>query len=217
MPQVDNALMPSEKPLAGPERRALEMKLAGLKHAGRKAVRHSLTGQLIAFVVLCGLTLLLSDAPPPIVLSFWLAIMALIGVWIAIDGYLRGRTLSSTLRRTLASGRVREVRIVASGVVEFEEESDFGAYYAFQIADDRIVFIWGQEFYATSKFPNSDFALIDVLDPDGERVDFFIRKSGQKLEPIRTIPVDVQRRLQLPEHLRVMEGKLAQLERLLAA
>jgi hypothetical protein len=169
------------------------------------------------FVAFAGLTVLASDVSSYIVVGSWLVITVLLGLWVAVSEYFRRRKLRIVLSRTRDSGQVREVRIVASDVVEFEEEEDEGACYAFQVAEDKILFVQGQEFYASPRFPNSDFALVNVLDPSGHSVDFFIRKDGVKLMPIRTVRADVKRQLCLPAHLQIVPGKLAQLEQLLAA
>ena len=217
MPQSSDVIASSEGRLAGPERRALSMRLATLEREGKHSVRRLLPGLLFFFLALSGLTVLSSDVPPLIAVGCWFVGTVLFGLWFWFEGRSRRRKLQLKLSRTLESGRVREVRVVASCVVEFEEDEDEGACYAFQIADDRMVFISGQEFYASAKFPSSDFALVDVLGPSGEVVDSFIRKNGEKLAPIRVVPAEVKRRLRLPPHLHVMAGKLTQLEQLLAA
>ena len=193
------------------------MRLASLDREGKRVARRLFVGLPFLFAALAGLTVLASDVSPLIVVSFWFVTTVLIGLWVAVAENSQRRKLRLALSRTLESGRVREIRVVASGVVEFEEEEDEGACYAFQIADDRILFVSGQEFYASASFPNSDFALVDVLDPSGELVDFFIRKNGEKLVPIRTVPARAKRQLRLPAHLHVMIGNLANLEQLLAA
>ena len=175
-----------------------------------------LLGLFLLCVLLAGWTVLESDISPLIIIGIWIFLAAAIGLWVGLEQHSRLRKLRLSLSQALESGRAREIRIVASGVVEFEEEEDEGACYAFQIADDRIVFVCGQEFYRSAKFPNSDFALIDVFGASGERVEFYIRKTGSKLVPARVVRADVKRRLRLPEHLHVMPGKLEQLEQLLA-
>jgi len=211
-----DVLASNERPIAGPERRALSMRLATLKREGRRGPLRLLVGLFFLFVFFSMVTVLASDVSPQIVVGFWFALVVLIGLWVWIEQYLKMHKLAGSISRTLESGRVREIRVVASGVVEFEEVEDEGACYAFQIADDRIVFVSGQEFYASAKFPNSDFALIDVLGPSGELVDFFIRKDGARLVPVRIVSAATKRALRVPAHLEVVSGKLEQLEQLLA-
>ena len=192
------------------------MRLASLKNEGRRGLRRL----VVAMFLLCGflsvVTILASELSPRIVVSGWFGVAILIASWVWIEESLKTRKLALSIARTIESGRVREIRIVASSVVELEEEEDEGACYAFQIDADRIVFISGQEFYPSAKFPNGDFALVDVLSPSGERVDFFIRKDGAKLVPSRIVSAEAKRGLRVPPHLEVVSGKLEHLEQLLA-
>jgi hypothetical protein len=130
------------------------------------------------------------------------------------DGSAHGRLelIESAVRRNQA----RVLRIRANEVVEFEEEEDEGATYAFQLEDDRIVVIAGQDFYPSAKFPNTDFSLVDILAEDGTVVEGVIAKEGIKLKPSRVIGVDVWRKLKVPYHLETLAGKLDSLEQLLA-
>ena len=58
---------------------------------------------------------------------------------------------------------------------------DEGACFAFQLEDrDEIVFLSGQEFYETAKFPSLDFSLVFPLDESGRRVDMLIERRGAK-------------------------------------
>jgi len=191
------------------------MRLAALRNESKRRPRRLLIGMFLLCGFFAMVTVLASDLSPRSIVSGWFVLAVLIGSWVWIEDVLKKRKLELSISRTLESGRVRETRIAASSVVELEEEADEGACYAFQIAVDRIVFVSGQEFYASAKFPNADFALIDVLSPSGERVDFFIRKDGAKLEPTRIVSAQTRRGLRVPSHLEVVSGKLEQLERLL--
>jgi hypothetical protein len=217
MPQNETVLASSESPIAGPERRALSMRLAALRDEQSRAARRLLVRLLLFFFVpFCVFIALTSNASLPVIIGGCLAGTLLLGLWIGVEEHLRTRRLQLRLSQTLESGRAREIRVVASAVVEFEEVEDEGACYAFQIADAQMVFVSGQLFYSSAKFPNSDFSLVDVLSPSGELVDCFIRKQGEKLVPIRIVSADVKQRLRIPPHLHVMAGTLAQLEQLLA-
>lgn len=206
-----------ERPLTATERRTLSQRLTALERERKRLCRRLPVTCLAGFVIFSAVTILASDVPARLILPIWFVVMALIGAWIAVEDRLRNRRLVKRLRDTLNAGRAREVRIIASAVIEFEEQEDEGACYAFQIADERIVFIAGQDFYPSAKFPNTEFALIDIIGPSGQVEDFLIRKSGEKLKPLRTIPVNVKARLRVPEHLEVIHGNLGQLEQLLEA
>jgi hypothetical protein len=192
------------------------MRLASLKNECKRRPLQLLVGMFLLCGFFAGITVLVSDLSPRTVVGGWFVIAVLIGSRVWIEESLKTSKLARSIARTLESGRIREIRIVASSVVELEEEEDEGACYAFQIAADRIVFVSGQEFCASANFPNADFALVDVLSPSGERVDFFIRKDGARLVPTRIVSAQTKRGLRVPSHLEVVAGKLEQLEQLLA-
>jgi hypothetical protein len=105
---------------------------------------------------------------------------------------------------------VYEVR--SRSFVEFEEVEDEGACYAFELDDERVVFISGQEFYPEAKFPSLDFSLAYILDEAGHNVDMLIEKRGPKAAPARVIPGSVKERLVIPEMLETRTIRIADLE-----
>jgi hypothetical protein len=121
----------------------------------------------------------------------------------------------SELENALSRNLALVVHIKSTHMVEFEEIEDEGACYAFQLPDDKIVFVSGQDFYPSARFPNSDFEIIEIRDSRGKVVEGFIEKHGQKLAPVRTIKADTKRLLDEPDHLNVINGQLENLEQLL--
>jgi hypothetical protein len=63
-----------------------------------------------------------------------------------------------------------------------------------------------------SDFPNSDFSLVEILGSRGQAIDTLITKRGRKLMPLRVIPASIKNRLELPEHLEVVNAPLERLE-----
>ncbi len=169
-------------------------------------------------MVLWIVTLLASDASWVIITAFWAVVGAGITLWVRRDlsrevGYasaMAGR-LESATRHNEAD--VYDIR--ASAFVEFEEVEDEGACYAFNLGDGRVVFISGQEFYPSSKFPSLDFSLIYILDEEGQAVDMLIEKRGGRADPVRTIPASAKWEMEVPQSLSVVEGALDDLEALL--
>ncbi len=103
----------------------------------------------------------------------------------------------------------------ASGFAEFEEIEDEGACYAFAIDEGRLAFVEGQDFYAGARFPSLDFSLVYVLDEAGQSVDMLIDKRGPKAAPTRIVPAAIKKTLDVPSHLELRAGTLADLERVL--
>ena len=197
------------------ERRLIGAKIRSLTARGRRASRTSLpiAGGLV--LVLWVWTILASDAPWFVVTGFWLIVGAGIALWAHREmrrhgGHLEGmaRGLESALRRNAAD--VYTVR--ARSFAELEEIEDEGACYAFELDDNRLAFITGQEFYESAKFPSLDFSLVYVLDEAGQTVDMLIEKRGAKASPARKIPAAMKRKLDVPDHLEVRIGRIDDLE-----
>lgn len=136
-------------------------------------------------------------------------VFGLITLWSGISVSKDFRRRVGKLEQTLARNRAVVTRIVSDRMIEFEEVEDEGACYAFQVTEDRIAFVVGQDYYPSAKFPNSDFDLIGI---GPEEV---VEKRGQKLVPLRQIKANIKKDLQIPDHLAVIEGKLENLEELL--
>lgn len=208
----------SERPLLESEKRLLRCALANQRKRLRDLRRRILIigGTIVA--ILWGVTLADSKNGPSWYVSglFWLAIGVLLGFWCYWDAR---RDILRVLNRFESATRRNQARVVqvqSEQMVEFEEQEDEGACYAFQADPDRVVFVAGQAFYADRRFPNSDFSLVDVLTEDDTVAMFLIAKRGTKIEPIRTIPVEVRSKLKVPRHLEAVEGSLDRLEQLLA-
>jgi hypothetical protein len=115
----------------------------------------------------------------------------------------------------LEKNKAEVVRIQSDEMVEFEEAEDEGECYAFQVDENCIAFVSGQDFYSTAKFPNSDFSLVHIRDENSMLLATFIEKTGKKLKPVRKISAAEKSKMKVPDHLTVIEGELASLEQLL--
>jgi hypothetical protein len=139
--------------------------------------------------------------------ALWIPTM----VWSLIALFFLGSSYRDSLPRRrwalarLRDGSVREHRIWSEDVVKFEEEEDEGACFAFQISQERIVFVCGQDFYETEEFPNSDFSIVETL---GNQIE----NRGRKLKPSRVISPSAWRNLSYPDHLQMVTGRLEDLE-----
>jgi hypothetical protein len=165
--------------------------------------------------VACGLlavaTLLASDAPRPIILLFWAALWLLFTVWIGLPWRKLMRAQIPVLEDGLRTNRARVIRLQSSRVVEFEEEEDEGACYAFEHDAGSSVAIVGQEFYEDEDFPNTDFSMIEILGPAGQAIDVLLKNDGRKLRPERMIAASVKRAVEMPQHLDVIPAPLDRL------
>ncbi|WP_319201240.1 hypothetical protein [uncultured Ilyobacter sp.] len=115
----------------------------------------------------------------------------------------------------LEKDTAKVVRCISSKMMEFEEVEDEGAQYLFQVEENKIFHISGQEFYETSFFPSSDFELVTIMGPGEENaLDFHIHCSGHKLSPILTVPREVKKEYidKISEFPEVIEGNIENLD-----
>jgi len=145
------------------------------------------------------------------------AIAAAIAWW--IDHDLRPKLVADVelFESALSRGEACVMRIQSDAMVEFDEEEDEGACYAFQLDNRRIIFISGQDFYPSARFPNTDFSLVTVYGNGGTQVASFMEKNGRKLKALRKIAVSQKSRLNIPDHMEVVEGDINQIERILSS
>jgi hypothetical protein len=207
-------LSATRRPLTATEKRLIRGKIRTLSSRGRRASWISLPISAAGILLLWLWTIRASDVSWPIVSLFWVLVGAAIAVWVQRDmrAVARGfdanaRDLKAALERNAAD--VYDIR--ARSFAQFEEIEDEGACYAFELEDDRLVFVTGQEFYESARFPSLDFSLVYVLGDSDKPVDMFIDKRGQKTAPSRTMPRALKQALDPPEHLEVRRGRIQDL------
>lgn len=206
------------RPLTEAERRLLRCKI---REYGRRPddLARSVRLAGVAIVgVLWLWTLLATDLSWLVVTAVWLVIGVSIYVWVLRDlrkelGHLPG--VVSSMESALERNEVESLDIEAVGYAEFEEVADEGACWVFDLGDGRVVFLVGQQFYPSARFPSLDFSVVYPLDEDGASVDMWIVKRGDAVPPDRVIPAEEKWELfgdWFPEPLDVVHGDLAGLE-----
>ena len=160
-------------------------------------------------------TMLASDAPWPVITGFWAVAWLGLTLWGMKDLCTSGDYMTSMAAGLESALRRKEADVFvirSRSYVEFEEIEDEGACYAFELDDERVVFISGQEFYPEAKFPSLDFSLVYVLDEKGQTVDMLIEKRGPRVAPSRVISAEAKERLDIPEHLATLPSPTTDLE-----
>ena len=208
-------LTQTERPLTDAEREKLSTRLAHARTEASLALVKTGAASAAVCGVLMIVTLLASTAPRSLIVVFWLVLAALFTIWIGMPGRRLMLSQIPALENALRTNRARVIRVQSERVVEFEEEEDEGACYAFEHGAAAVIFIVGQEFYEDDDFPNSDFWLIEVLGSRGTPVDIWLEKAGRRITPDRVVPANVKRTLELPEHLAVVDVPFDRVEELL--
>jgi hypothetical protein len=206
-----------ERPLTDDERLHLSARLASARDESRRALIKSGGASAVVCGLLAAATLVASDAPRPIVLMFWTVLWLLFTLWVGLPWRKLMRGQIPILEDGLRTGRVRVIRLQSSRVVEFEEEEDEGACYAFEHDAGSSVFVVGQEFYEDDDFPSTDFSMVEILGASGHPIDVLLKKDGRKLRPERVVAASVKHGLELPQHLDIVRAPLDQVEERLPA
>ena len=205
----------SSRPLTPPERRLLQAKAQGLSRQGRRQRWAVLGIGATVFGALWAWTLAVSEAPWHLVTAFWLAVGGGITLWQWRDRAVFG-AMADGIHSALRADRARVVDVDAAACVAFEEVEDEGACYAFQVGNNRVLFLSGQQYYETAAFPCLAFSIVEILDERERIADQWIERRGPKVTPQRTIPASVKRGLELPEDQETVDGTLDRVEALLA-
>jgi len=201
-----------ERPLSDEEQSQLKARLANASTESIMAFVKTGAASAAVCGVLAIVTLVASTAPRAFVIAFWALLWLVFTLWIGLPWRRLMRGQTRTLAEALRTNRAREIRMQTTRVVEFEEEEDEGACYAFDRDGSSTIFIVGQEFYEDVDFPNSDFSITEILGSGGLPVDVLVAKHGRKLVPERVVPARVKKDLGLPGHLEVVETALDQIE-----
>lgn len=208
------------RPLTEAERRLLRCKV---RHHGLRLGRVERAaggGAVVVVGVLWVLTVLATDVSWIVVTAFWLILGGVIYLWVRRDFRKEAAHLPAmvaALESALRRDQVEAYDILARAYAELEEVEDEGAFWAFDLGDGRIVFLAGQQFYPSARFPSLDFSAVYPLDERGGTTDMWLQKRGDAVPPARVLPATLKQELagHLPEPLEVMEGTLDRLEELL--
>jgi hypothetical protein len=210
------------RPLVEKERRLLNRGLARRQRRLAKLRRRVFVTGLVLFVGLSGFIMIatiLDKKGPSWYVSFviGLGIAVPVSLWSYLS--LRPKLVANVCQfeSALRRNEARAIRIQSEAMVEFEEEEDEGACYAFQLNNPWIVFVSGQDFYPSARFPNTDFSLVSIYGEHEVLVESFVEKHGNKLKPVRMISSEQKSRMKIPSHLQTMQGDLSHIEHLLAS
>ena len=201
-----------ERSLTPDERAGLANRLTRARRESRVALAKTALSSLFVCGVLAVLTRLASDAPTSVIVAFWALLAVVFTLWIGLPWHRTMRQQVASLGDALQAGRARVTHVQSPAVVEFEEEEDEGACYAFAWGTDASLFIVGQEVYEDVDFPNSDFSIIDVLGTHGRPVDTLIVKFGTKLTPLHVVSAKAKRLVEIPDHLTIVNKPVDRVE-----
>jgi hypothetical protein len=204
-----------ERALLKSERRWLRVAAERQRAARRKLALRTLIACLVVFGPLAAVTLAVSKVDWRLVVAIWAAVGLSIYLWVYVQERWRMSRSVQSFVSALGNDTARVTQIQSNAVVEIEEWDDEGAAYAFQLPERKIVFIDGEAFRASSRFPNSDFDVVELLGGSDGVAGIFLKARRETLSPLRKLSLIKQKDLRWPKHLQVIDGSLDELEQLL--
>ncbi len=148
---------------------------------------------------------------------FWLVLGIVITLWVYRDVKPYAHVLQEKFRSALRQDTACEVRVYSNKVIAFENVQDRKkGWYAFQLDDERMVFVSGRFCQRVRGFPTSDFSVVDIADEKGNLVVGFARNHGHPLIAVRTISEREAVQLRIPEHMEIVRGNLTEIDTLLS-
>jgi len=202
---------PSYRPLRAAEKRLMRAKVRALDRQARRGPKAMMLVAAAVFAALWAITLAATTAPWTVVTAFWLLVGGGITTWIWFEQRRDLKTLAAMARgveSALAHDRAEVYDIRASSFAEFEEFEDEGACYAFQLDDGNLLFLAGQEFYPSGRFPSLDFSLVYPLDRAGNRADMYIEKRGDRARSARMLGSAERERLEIMDSIECRPGTI---------
>ena len=204
------------RPFSGVERRLLIADLRRSQSRLRSFPKSQWSAGVVIFGLLWASTVIATKGNWLLPTAFWSLLGVAISAWVYSSEKPKYAAAVRRCEDVLRQNEVHEISIRTDALVELEEIEDEGACYAIQLRDHLIVFVSGQDYYPSARFPNTDFSVIRIFDSEKSLVHEFIEKRGSKLRPKRKISAEAKAQLEVPLHLQVIEGDLDELENLLA-
>lgn len=142
------------------------------------------------------------------------SIYILIGCWTFLGEYFRLLKKKKSINFALSKGVVNYIRVIPSTYIELTEYEDEGTHYLFQLDNNRILSLGGQDRYPSSKFPNTDFEIVLCLGMMNEMILLHTYNYGKKLKP--TIKISGKEKWALmasanypdPEKFTIISGRI---------
>jgi hypothetical protein len=153
--------------------------------------------------------------------AFVLAVFLGIVLWVYRENALMLAAREAALRRALDRDEVRVLHCRADNMLAVPEAADEGPGYFFQVEPYAILYLDGQAYYPTNRFPNTDFEVVEVLDEQGVVIAGRINCLGERITAERALTPAQKARLvrqdRLPADMSLIDGALAGVEERLLA
>lgn len=123
------------------------------------------------------------DSENLIVLIFTSIGFFVAGLWGFLEMYLKENKKLKNISWLKNENKVLSIVVKSNDFIEIPEHEDEGDYYLFQLPDNRILYVGGQEFYPNETFPSNNFEIVIAKDPKNKIILFQRNDLGEKISP----------------------------------
>ena len=178
--------MKIERQLSGQEIKTLDKRVKDIGKRKSRLIKFIISWTLASLVV-GTIASFYVDRGLWILLVVTVLIFIAIGLWSYLDSKSPFDKELKGIEELKAKNLVTSIQVKTHEYYELVEEEDEGVYYLFQIHTDKVLSFGGQDFYASKKFPNSDFEIVEGKGSSGQIVLLETYCHGEKIKPIKKI------------------------------
>ncbi len=139
-----------------------------------------------------------------------------IGLRTFLERHVELKKERKSLQFALSENKANVIKTDA--FIYLPQHKDEGAHYLFQLSDNKVLSVGGQDFYPGKKFPSNDFEIALCFGINDEFIMLEIHSYGEKISPIRKITGKEKWNLLScvnypdPEKFTIISGKLENIE-----
>ena len=206
-----------ERPLSDKEIKFLKLELKRVDKRQKSLINFLFGWTFVALIV--GVILYLQAGNNDFLIG------SLVFILIGLSVYLQENSRENKKRKGIdfafMDNKVQSIRVISTDYIFLPEVEDEGAHYLFQIEENKILSLGGQDFYPSSRFPSNDFEIVRCFDKDGKYVLLEKYNYGNKIKPIRKIKgkekTELMSKPNYPdyENFGIIEGRVDDIEQLL--
>ena len=156
------------------------------------------------------------------ILSFVVfGVFLLIPLWSRKEEKNKEQKIAKNINKTLDNNSIEILHCQSSNMYKLKEYEDEGSHYLFQVEDNKILFIGGQEFYENKSFPNTDFEIATAYGEGSLPTLLEKYYYGEKLKPLKIIAgkekwkLFENRKYSDIEDITIIDGTLGEIDRIL--
>jgi hypothetical protein len=105
------------------------------------------------------------------------------GLWGFLEMYLKDNKALKRIAWLKSENKVLSIVVKSNDFLAIPEHDDEGDYFLYQLPDNKIVYVGGQEFSNSDTFPNNNFEIVIATDPKKKIVLLNKYDFGDKIAP----------------------------------